>query len=309
MIHFRWLKPAPTNLGINRANWSIMRYGNVITRIFIISFFSLSLANCCGVLKRLLRPENNNLYSVSVVTDPPGARMVLVNLNISGTTIMSTAYSPNVVYYNPSPESGTFLLVSHPGFREEVINLQETTTRRVRIRMEPDRDITSENLEPGAFFMGFGSTGNMPDLSYVADEKSVADLINEALVPLEKAISAKKAVVSVVDMAYAEAERFTGKIHVSSTPPRAELLLDGRPMGTTPKEIIGIQAGGHRIALIKEGYEVWAKQFTIIEKQEKRIVVRMQPSSLSRQTNSKTPPVGTSGRIRGATFKNALPGP
>ena len=279
-----------------------MRYGNIITKIFVITLFFFSLVNC-GLYRELQGSEGSKVLSVSVVTDPPGARLVLVNIKEGGTTVLSTGYSPNVVYYRSSPWSGTYLLISHPGYTEEVINLKETTYKRVRVIMKPGENTIPRETEPGAFFMGFGSIDNMPDLSYVADEDSVADLINEALVPLSNSPFIDGAIVSIVNLEYLEAKAFTGKIHISSKEPGAELLLDGRPMGTTPKEIIGLQTGAHRIALIKKGYEVWTKQVTIVEKQEKRIVVQMLESSPSSQSNSKISFGGSPDISAGAKFK------
>lgn len=225
-------------------------------------------------------PRDSGVYSVHVVSSPSGARLTLVNVDSGKTSLMSTAFAPNTIYYNPSPGYGAFLIVSYPGYKERTIRLK-SRQKRIRIVLERKREQKPQNDKTWSFSMGIGSTNSLPDLSYIADESSVADLINEALTSVELPPSKEgNAIAFILDMEYAKAKTYTGKIRIDSTPPGAEIILDENPSGNTPLEILDVQVGTHRISLLKKGYESWTKNITIKEKREKRIMVQMSTSSL-----------------------------
>jgi len=53
------------------------------------------------------------------------------------------------------------------------------------------------------------------------------------------------------------------KCNFSSTPPGAEITLDGRYVGSTPSEI-GLGPGTHAVALFMPGFALWKRDLTVI---------------------------------------------
>jgi hypothetical protein len=53
------------------------------------------------------------------------------------------------------------------------------------------------------------------------------------------------------------------KCSFSSTPPGAEITLDGRYVGSTPSEI-GVGPGTHTVALFMPGFSLWKRELTVI---------------------------------------------
>ena len=54
-----------------------------------------------------------------------------------------------------------------------------------------------------------------------------------------------------------------GKITVSSTPPNADIEVDGRFVGNTPS-MIEVSPGDHSIAIKKSGFQTWERKMTIM---------------------------------------------
>lgn len=54
-----------------------------------------------------------------------------------------------------------------------------------------------------------------------------------------------------------------GKISVSSTPPNADVEIDGAFVGTTPS-MIEVAPGDHEIAIKKSGYQTWQRKMKIM---------------------------------------------
>jgi len=64
----------------------------------------------------------------------------------------------------------------------------------------------------------------------------------------------------------------TSGILVADTRPRgARVLLDGRPVGTTPLRLPGVAAGRHRVRFELEGYRPWTTEVTVVGGQENRV--------------------------------------
>ena len=53
------------------------------------------------------------------------------------------------------------------------------------------------------------------------------------------------------------------KILISSSPPGAEVFLDGKPLGLTPVEIPFVHYGEHRVALRMKSHEIFQKHIQI----------------------------------------------
>lgn len=236
---------------------------------------------------------DNSVASVYVTTTPDKAKLNLVNIDRGIGAAYSTAFAPQTVHFTPLPYFGAFLMVSHAGYQTQTI------------RLDPGKYEMHVNLEPVVKKKGkcsalltlskaFNMPANLPDLSYVVeDEGAIPEAINNALTqelnypPKDEDCSdgsdpsrqLHTAIVSIEELEYTpEAKQYTGKIQITSTPDKMELLLDGYLMGTTPVEI-PVQSGYHRLVLRDSDDEVWSKQITISEKIEKRIDVNFPHSS------------------------------
>jgi hypothetical protein len=53
-----------------------------------------------------------------------------------------------------------------------------------------------------------------------------------------------------------------GTIQVSSTPPGADVEIDGSFVGNTPSSV-GIAAGDHTVKVSKSGYKPWEKKIKV----------------------------------------------
>ena len=72
-----------------------------------------------------------------------------------------------------------------------------------------------------------------------------------------------------------------GSLSISSTPLRAQISIDGKPVGETPEMIDGLIIGNHKITVSKEGYETATADIAIKENEtvEKNIVLAKKASS------------------------------
>ena len=72
-----------------------------------------------------------------------------------------------------------------------------------------------------------------------------------------------------------------GSLSISSTPLRAQIAIDGKPVGETPEMIDGLIIGNHKITVSKEGYETATADIAIKENEtvEKNIVLAKKASS------------------------------
>jgi hypothetical protein len=67
-----------------------------------------------------------------------------------------------------------------------------------------------------------------------------------------------------------------GSLNVDSRPPGANVLLDGRPVGTTPMTLSAVQSGAHRIAIELAGYRRWATSVHIAAAERKRVAASLE---------------------------------
>ena len=65
-----------------------------------------------------------------------------------------------------------------------------------------------------------------------------------------------------------------GSLQISSTPPRADIFIDGKVVGQTPM-MLDLTVGQHRLALNRAGYEYWTEEITIEESKSLERMVEM----------------------------------
>ncbi len=77
---------------------------------------------------------------------------------------------------------------------------------------------------------------------------------------------------------HARLKKLTGALIVSSDPPGAQILIDGRTIGNmqTPANMSGIVPGDHRLTIKKEGYEDFSTTVNISRKQPFTVNARLE---------------------------------
>ncbi len=98
-----------------------------------------------------------------------------------------------------------------------------------------------------------------PDARALADTAQPAAAPGQSAPPppARNAAPAPAAAVAVSDL------RETVKCSFSSTPPGAEVTVDGRYMGNTPSEI-GLSAGTHVVVFSMPGFAQWKRELTVV---------------------------------------------
>ena len=232
--------------------------------------------------------------STFVTTSPDGARLSLVNVDISPGASMSSSYAPNKVHFTPLPSYGAYLIVSSPGYKNKTVRL---STGKEKLHVELEKMENKKKKCPAllTFSKAFFDGMNTPDISFVAGEKHVGDLINKTLAvnevrdidedeencsegsrPLQTADAAK---VTIEKREYKpQTKLYAGKILIVSNPSAAKFLLDGYVVGTTPMEI-PVQRGSHRVTLRTAEHEEWSREIAISDREEQMIEVQLVPTS------------------------------
>ena len=69
----------------------------------------------------------------------------------------------------------------------------------------------------------------------------------------------------------------TGSLFVNSNPTGARVILDGKPVGTTPLQLKGIAAGTHAVQLELPNYQTWRTSTTILPGRQARVSGSLEP--------------------------------
>ena len=75
-----------------------------------------------------------------------------------------------------------------------------------------------------------------------------------------------------------------GTLALSSTPPMADITIDGQSMGQTPK-MIELLVGKHRVSLYKPGYEFWTQDVVIEQSKTIELMTKLKPFGQDSQSN------------------------
>ena len=69
----------------------------------------------------------------------------------------------------------------------------------------------------------------------------------------------------------------TGSAAITSTPPGADVTVDGRRAGRTPLARLALAPGSHRLTLVLAGHESWSGSVDVLAGQRAKVDVRLQP--------------------------------
>ena len=259
-----------------------------ITILLAIGLFSSSLSGC-GLNGETLDIWSSSVHSSYVTTVPEGAKMTLMSIDSGVAAGTSTAYSPNRVYFTQNPSFGTYLAINYDGYEEKVIRL-DPEKKRIHVRLKPCMKGCQQKVNDAwTIRQGVTSPINMSG-RHVADVyTSMTDWVNFSLDQAAAAQPHIDTVVNSIDLEYSPpaAKPNTGKIHITSIPSGAKLLLDGNLMGTTPQEILAVSAGDHNLTLRKKEFKEWTGRITLHREREKRIEVFMSAFSYDRKPKVK----------------------
>jgi hypothetical protein len=80
--------------------------------------------------------------------------------------------------------------------------------------------------------------------------------------------------------AKAEADQSTpakvGTLIVESRPQGADVMIDGRPVGTTPLSLSDVRAGSHAVRLEREGYLIWTAPVKVTAGEQNRVTASLE---------------------------------
>jgi len=116
---------------------------------------------------------------------------------------------------------------------------------------------------------------------YVTEERrvtiSTAQPAQSVVVELERlrASSAGRDRTTVTP-ASAAVDAFTGALSIESKPDGAQVFLDGKLRGTTPLEIIRVDAGEHAVRLELDGYRRWSASVRIVTGERNRVTASLE---------------------------------
>jgi hypothetical protein len=69
---------------------------------------------------------------------------------------------------------------------------------------------------------------------------------------------------------------FSGALSIESRPAGAQVLLDGKPVGTTPMSIAQVDAGEHVVRLELEGYRFWSASVRVTAGERNRVTASLE---------------------------------
>jgi hypothetical protein len=67
-----------------------------------------------------------------------------------------------------------------------------------------------------------------------------------------------------------------GTLVIESRPEGASVLIDGRPVGTTPLSLAGLSTGGHAVRLERDGYRIWTASVSISAGEQNRVTASLE---------------------------------
>ena len=84
---------------------------------------------------------------------------------------------------------------------------------------------------------------------------------------------------------------YDGSINIQSTPPNAEVYINGEFKGTTPLIVRELGPGNYHINLKLEGYQEWDGSVDVSENEQETISANLYPSTSPSETTTPTSPL------------------
>ena len=67
-----------------------------------------------------------------------------------------------------------------------------------------------------------------------------------------------------------------GALVIESRPPGATVLIDGRPVGTTPMSLGDVRVGNHTVRIERDGYRIWTASVKIAAGEQNRVTASLE---------------------------------
>jgi len=67
-----------------------------------------------------------------------------------------------------------------------------------------------------------------------------------------------------------------GALVIESRPPGATVLMDGRPVGTTPMSLGDVRVGNHTVRIERDGYRIWTASVKIAAGEQNRVTASLE---------------------------------
>jgi hypothetical protein len=106
------------------------------------------------------------------------------------------------------------------------------------------------------------------------------------------------------------ARELTGRLRIQTSPSGAGLFLDGYPTGNlTPATLFNLQAGRHRVRIVKAGHVDWSEEVVISEGEKKDLLVnlRKEPRQVWGSAVIETVPPGAAIYLEGIRLQKRTP--
>lgn len=214
---------------------AMKRWSRILLSLLVLAGLGLG-----GYIFILSRPKMGRL---AIYSEPPGARIYLDGKEIGRT--------PKHI---PQLASGQYTLkLSLNGFEEygtiiQVLPNQSKEVRATLINIQPPKMMEPTTMEVASL----NASIIKEDINI--EKERISRPLNMAMV---------KKPVNVV-MVKAPIPK-SGGLKISSVPQGARIFMDGKRMGTTPKEISGLRVGRYKVVLKMSGYCDWSSTIEVKE--------------------------------------------
>ncbi len=245
--------------------------------------------------------RKENVGSLSVVSDPPGAEVFLGDVSLGGSpvlgrTVLKGAYKLRLVMKGYDEYSEDLEVAPHAEMKREV-HLRPNRRTLQFITQPAGVKISVDGEMAGTTF------GTLtPDLQALARDagldpaKASAPLLvpgvtaGEHLVTFEKECyqTAPRKVTVSLDLEHNTLQTFTpvllketlGQLQVISHPSGAEVFVDGRSQGTTPLQQAAVCAGERDVRLVKNAEGSWFARIQVKADVLNTLDVKLRPTLL-----------------------------
>ncbi|MFH1679709.1 MAG: PEGA domain-containing protein [Candidatus Eisenbacteria bacterium] len=215
--------------------------------VLLIAVYALFIQEKTAPARMAAAPVDST--SISVETEPAGARVFLDNLLVGTSPVRATV-----------PAKRSHLMVAHAGYRDfnDTLDLVKDEPAERRISLEEivgDLRITSEPAG-AAIAMDGEATGLATPAVIAALSSNTPHKVRLTLSGFNDAsYQGVEVFGDSMALLHHDFARITHPLTVLSEPPGADAYLDGRHLGETPQSLTAVDEGPHELELRLYGYE------------------------------------------------------
>ncbi len=217
--------------------------------------------------------------SISIVSKPPNAKIYLDGKEVGITP--DTLRSVDIGLHE--------IEVRMKGYDvwHKAINIKQGKEKSLNAALQINTGSLSIKSDPGEakLFINGEEHGTTPaNITDIISGTCEVDVRLDGYAPWKKTVKIKPGKeISLI----AALRIITGAINITSNPSAAEILIDGKNIGTTPKTINEIVPGKHLVEVSKDGYENWSNSVEIMPETEVGLTAELEMKPGSIIVNSK----------------------